>query len=66
MDTACEMFLDVMTDLFNLVDKKNGRACPMISEKCMKVIEKHSERLNSAIVYDRDFNYNYFGFKVCE
>jgi ribonucleoside-diphosphate reductase subunit M1 len=38
----------------------------MISEKCMKVIEKHSERLNSAIVYDRDFNYNYFGFKVCE
>jgi len=23
------------------------------------------QRLNSAIIYDRDFSYQYFGFKVC-
>jgi len=53
-----------MSDLYNLVDEKSGNKCPMISDKCMRIIEKHAVRLNSAIVYDRDFNYNYFGFKV--
>lgn len=27
---------------------------------------KHADRLNSAIIYDRDFNYNFFGFKTLE
>ncbi len=57
-------FSSVMRDLYNLLDKKSGKLCPMISDKCMDIIEANKERLNSAIVYDRDFNYNYFGFKV--
>ena len=38
----------------------------MISEGTYKVIQANAERLNSAIVYKRDFNYNYFGFKTLE
>jgi ribonucleoside-diphosphate reductase subunit M1 len=58
------VFSEVMTDLYNLVNKKNGAKCPMISEGSMEIIKKNAERLDSAIDYDRDFNYSYFGFKV--
>lgn len=36
----------------------------MISEYHHDLIMKNADRLNSAIIYDRDFNFNYFGFKV--
>merc|ERR1719163_2545154 len=38
----------------------------MISEKHFKIIQDNKERLDSAIVYDRDFEYQYFGFKTLE
>ena len=46
--------------------KTHGRPTPMISEQHYKIIMAHADRLNSAIVYDRDFNYQYFGFKTLE
>ena len=57
-------FSDVMEDLFKMVTK--GKPTPMISVEHMKIIKENAERLNSAIVYDRDFNYQYFGFKTLE
>jgi len=47
-----------------MVDAGSGRRTPMIAEKYWKIIKENSERLNSAIVYDRDYSYNFFGFKV--
>lgn len=38
----------------------------MISDYHYDIIMKNKERLDSAIVYDRDFKYNYFGFKTLE
>lgn len=38
----------------------------MISQKTYECVKKHEDELNSAIVYDRDFNYQYFGFKTLE
>lgn len=38
----------------------------MISDFHYNIIIKNKERLDSAIVYDRDFKYNYFGFKTLE
>lgn len=57
-------FIDVMNDLHNLTDKRSSRNCPMLSDKFVKIVNFHAEKLNSSIVYDRDFSYNYFGFKV--
>ena len=51
-----KVFSEVMSDLFNM--KTHGRPTPMI--------QKNAERLNSAIIYDRDFNYQYFGYKTLE
>ncbi|RYH17177.1 hypothetical protein EON65_29000 [archaeon] len=32
----------------------------------LKHLWQHKDRLNSAVIYDRDFNYDYFGFKTLE
>lgn len=56
--------IDVVTALYTM--KTNGRLTPMISDSIYEVIMTHADRLNSAIIYDRDFNYNYFGFKTLE
>ena len=56
--------LDVIDDLYKMVNKHTGKNTPMISDYHHGLIMKHADRLNSAIIYDRDFNYNYFGFKV--
>ena len=57
-------FTDVMKDLYDYVNPKTGKHSPMISSQIFKIIQDNSAKINSAIVYDRDFNYNYFGFKV--
>ncbi|ODM92112.1 Ribonucleoside-diphosphate reductase large subunit [Orchesella cincta] len=59
-------FSEVMNDLYVMVDDKSGLKVPMLSPKHHEIIQKHADRLNSAIVYDRDFSYNYFGFKTLE
>ncbi|CEJ80005.1 Putative Ribonucleoside-diphosphate reductase [[Torrubiella] hemipterigena] len=56
----------VVSDLYHYVNPKNKRASPMISKETYECVMKHKEELDSAIVYDRDFNYQYFGFKTLE
>lgn len=59
-------FSDVMKDLFDIVNPHTKKRAPMISEFHYNIVMNHKERLDSAIVYDRDFKYNYFGFKTLE
>lgn len=56
---------EVMDDLYSLTDKKTGAKMPMLAEEYYSIIKENADKLNSAIIYDRDFSYNYFGFKVC-
>tara|TARA_B100001741_G_C16553637_1_gene600979 strand:+ start:2931 stop:5240 length:2310 start_codon:yes stop_codon:yes gene_type:complete len=44
----------------------NGKASPLIAEDVYNVIMENADLLNASLVYDRDFNYNYFGFKTLE
>lgn len=52
--------------LYNYFDRKANRKVPLISEHVYKFISDNAEVLNSAIIYDRDYEYNYFGFKTLE
>jgi ribonucleoside-diphosphate reductase subunit M1 len=56
----------VVSDLYNYVNPKNRTASPMIAKETYECVMRHKEELDSAIVYDRDFNYQYFGFKTLE
>ncbi|RUS33128.1 hypothetical protein BC938DRAFT_472964 [Jimgerdemannia flammicorona] len=61
-----KQFSSVMTDLYNNVHPKRKLHAPLISKETYEIVQEHSERFNSAIIYDRDYSYNFFGFKTLE
>ena len=52
--------------LFHYVEKKSGLSSPLLSEAVFAFIQEHADTLDNAIVYDRDCEYDYFGFKTLE
>ena len=59
-------FSEVMTDLYNYVNPRTGKKAPLVSDEVYKVIMDNSAKLDSTIIYNRDFGYDYFGFKTLE
>jgi ribonucleoside-diphosphate reductase alpha chain len=59
-------FSEVMKDLYEYVDPKTGKPASLIAQDVWEVIGEHAETLDSAIIYDRDFQYDFFGFKTLE
>src|ERR1700743_3642176 len=61
-----KQFSAVVSDLYHYVNPRNNKLSPMIGKTTYDIVMKYADELNSAIVYDRDFNYQYFGFKTLE
>ena len=59
-------FSNTMKRLYTYVDLKTGENAPLISTEAYGVIKKNAALLDSSIIYDRDFSYDYFGFKTLE
>ena len=59
-------FSEVMADLYNYVNPRTGKKAGLLSDEVNEVIQKNKERLDSTIIYNRDFGYDYFGFKTLE
>lgn len=59
-------FSKVIDDLFKYVDPKTGDRAGLISDEIHKIVLKNKDRLDSAVIYDRDFEFDYFGFKTLE
>ena len=59
-------FSSTMKRLYQHVDAKTGQNAPLISKETWKIIHEHAAELDEAIIYDRDFGYDYFGFKTLE
>ena len=59
-------FSNTMKRLYTYVDPKTGQNAPLISKETWKVIKENAAALDEAIIYDRDFGYDYFGFKTLE
>jgi len=59
-------FSDVVTDLYEYVNPRTGKEASLIANDVYKVIMDNKEKLDSTIIYNRDFNYDYFGFKTLE
>ncbi|MCC9017337.1 ribonucleoside-diphosphate reductase subunit alpha [Flavobacterium lipolyticum] len=59
-------FSETMKDMYNYVNPRNGQEAPLLSDEVFKVIQENSAFLDSHIIYTRDFNYDYFGFKTLE
>ena len=59
-------FSEVMDDLYNYVNPRTAKKAPLLSDEVYKVINDNRDLLDSTIIYNRDFGYDYFGFKTLE
>jgi len=59
-------FSGTMRKLYDYVDPMSGKKLPLIADDVMEIIEANADLLDSTIIYDRDFAFDYFGFKTLE
>ena len=59
-------FAETIDDLYNYVDPVTGDPASLIAEDVYEIIKENAEYLDSQIIYDRDFSYDFFGFKTLE
>jgi len=59
-------FSETMEKLYNYTDKGSGKRLPLIADDVHEIIQANAELLDSTIIYDRDFGFDYFGFKTLE
>ena len=59
-------FSETMHKLYHYIDKGTGKKMPLIADDIRDIIETNAELLDSTIIYDRDFGFDYFGFKTLE
>jgi len=64
--TTSKSFSNTITRLYQYVDPKTGENASLISREVYEVVKKNASILDSTIIYDRDFGYDYFGFKTLE
>ncbi|KAI3846347.1 hypothetical protein MKX03_035506 [Papaver bracteatum] len=59
-------FSETIKDMYNHIDKGSGLKASLVADDVFEIIMKNAELLDSEINYDRDFDYDYFGFKTLE
>lgn len=59
-------FSETMNDMFHYINPRTGTAAPLLADDVHEIIQKNAQALDSVIIYNRDFNYDYFGFKTLE
>jgi ribonucleoside-diphosphate reductase alpha subunit len=59
-------FSKTMKALYEYIDPKTGDKAGLIGDETMDVVWRHRDLLDSAIIYDRDYDFDYFGFKTLE
>ncbi|MDG2195178.1 MAG: ribonucleoside-diphosphate reductase subunit alpha [Polaribacter sp.] len=59
-------FSETMDDLYYYVNPRTNKKAPLLADDVYEIIKDNAEKLDSTIIYNRDFNYDYFGFKTLE
>jgi len=64
--TTSKSFSNTMKRLYTYVDPKTGANAPLVSKETYGIVKKNAAMLDSTIIFDRDFSYDYFGYKTLE
>lgn len=64
--TTKKKFSETIEDLYSYVDPETGNSAGLIGDETYKVVMNNREILDSAVIHDRDFNFEYFGFRTLE
>lgn len=64
--TTDKSFSTTMKKMYEHTNHRNGKWSPLLADDVYEIITENAERFDAEIVYDRDFDYDYFGFKTLE
>lgn len=64
--TTSQSFSNTMKRLYTYINPNTGANASLIASDVYGVVKKHAAKLDEAIDYTRDFDYDYFGFKTLE
>jgi len=64
--TTKKSFSETIKDLYFYIDPATNQTAPLIADDVYEIVRDNAELLDSSIIYDRDFGYDYFGFKTLE
>ena len=64
--TTKKKFSETIEDLYEYIDPETGKPAGLINDETFEAIQQNREKFDSAIIHDRDFNFEYFGFKTLE
>ena len=64
--TTSKSFSNTIKRLYTYINPKTQENASLISKDVYGIINKNAAILDSSIIYDRDFNYDYFGFKTLQ
>ncbi len=59
-------FSETVEDMYHYINPRTGKEAPLIADDVYQIIMDNRARLDAAIIYNRDFGYDYFGFKTLE
>lgn len=59
-------FSDTATLLYEYIDRKTGERASMIAEDVYAIIQQNQDKIDAAVIYERDYHFDYFGFKTLE
>lgn len=59
-------FSETMRLMHDYIDPKTGKSASLLADDVWDIIQANAELLDSTIIYDRDFGFDYFGFKTLE
>ncbi|MFN0082880.1 MAG: ribonucleoside-diphosphate reductase subunit alpha [Ferruginibacter sp.] len=52
--------------LYNYIDNKTKAHAPLLADDVYEVIKDNADLLDAAIIYERDYHFDFFGFKTLE
>ncbi len=59
-------FSETIDDMYHYINPRTGKEAPLVADDVYKIIMDNAKQLDAAIIYNRDFGYDYFGFKTLE
>jgi hypothetical protein len=59
-------FSKVIKELYHYIDPKTGQKAGLIADDVFAIIQKNADQLDSALIYDRDYDFDFFGFRTLE
>jgi ribonucleoside-diphosphate reductase alpha chain len=59
-------FSETIEELHSYIDPETNQPAGLISDETYNVVMSNKNKLDSAVIHDRDFNFEYFGFKTLE